>query len=904
MTDFKKIADKWQKRWEKARLFSVKEDRKKKKYYVLEMFPYSSGKLHMGHVRNYSIGDAFARFKRMQGYNVLYPMGYDSFGLPAENAAIEGKASPKSWTEARIKEMKQQQKQLGYSYDWAREITTSLSEYYRWNQWIFLQFLKKDLAYKKKSKVNWCPKCKTVLANEQVKQGRCWRCESEVGEKDLEQWFFRITKYADELLADLEKLKEWPERVKVMQKNWIGRKQWIDIDYELEGTGRKITVSTTRPDTNFGATFVVIAPEHPLLSKEEGLVPPKHRKDVDKYIEYAKKKTEEERVMEGAKKTSAFTGLYCINKLTNRRMPIWVTDFVLMSVGTGIVVAVPGHDIRDFEFAKEFGLPIIRVVVGSDGDRSEITRREQVQEEEGTMVNSDFLNGLDIHTATEKIMNYFEERGEGRRIIRYRIRDWLISRQRFWGTPIPIIYCDRCGIVPVPEKELPVELPNPKKAKFTGSGNPLATVKEFVETKCPKCKGKARMETDTMDTFVDSSWYFLRYCSPKEKKALFDKRAVDYWMPVDQYIGGIEHAIMHLLYARFFCKALRDLGLVKVDEPFTRLLAQGMVLKDSLKMSKSYGNVVEPGEIINKYGPDTARLFILFASLPTKELEWSDKGVEASFRFLNRVNKLVMDNRKNISLKKINEKNLTAKDKLILSKTHRTIKKVTEELNKFRLNYAVASIMTFVDRLQKYESQNKEVFGFAVSNLLLMLAPFAPHLCEELWEKIGCKRFISITEWPKYDEKKIDKKAEQAEELVKVIREDIIKIKQLSGISKPRKIIIYISPAWKWKALTLIIGAVEEKPDFSKAIGAVMEDEKIRKRGKETEVFVKQVIGKLGEFSKATAIDEFKALTESKGLFEKEFNCPVLIEKAEETSIDPANKARNALPLKPAIYLE
>src|SRR3989338_6399037 len=502
MVDLGKIAKKWQKKWEEKEIFRVKEDPKKKKFFALEMFPYPSNKLHMGHLRNYSIGDALARYKRMQGFNVLYPMGYDAFGLPAENAAIQHGIQPDKWTLTNIGTIRQQQKEMGFSYDWSKEVITCKENYYKWNQWIFLKFYEKGLAYKKKAAVNWCPSCNTVLANEQVEDGRCWRCHNEVTEKMLEQWFFKITNYADELLDDIEKLEHWPERVKTMQKNWIDRKEWIDIDYEIEGTDKKVAVATTRPDTNFGATFIVIAPEHPLLSKESNLISPKYRKIVDEYIEKSKKETVEERVKGGIKKTGAFTGLYCINNLTKKGMPVWVADFVLMSVGTGIVVGVPGHDIRDFDFAKEFKLPIVRVVVGPDGDTSEITRREQVQEEAGTMINSDFLNGLEIHEAKNKIMDYLEEKKWGRRAIRYKLRDWLISRQRYCGTPIPIIYCEKCGVVSVPYEELPVKLPKPEKCKFTGKGNPLETCREFVETKCPKCRGKAKRETDTMDPFL------------------------------------------------------------------------------------------------------------------------------------------------------------------------------------------------------------------------------------------------------------------------------------------------------------------------------------------------------------------------------------------------------------------
>ncbi len=812
MADFNKVAKKWQKKWEEKGIFKVREDSKKKKFYCLEMYPYPSATLHMGHLRNYSIGDCLARYKRMKGFNVLYPMGYDAFGLPAENAAIKSKIDPEKWTMDNIKAIKKQQQSMGLSYDWSRQIQSCTEDYYKWNQWIFLKFFEKGLTYKKESNVNWCDDCNTVLANEQVHDGKCWRCGNEIYEKELEQWFFKITKYADELLNDLKKLEHWPEKVKIMQENWIGKKEWIDIDYEIEGTGKKVTVSTTRPDTNFGATFVVVAPEHPILSKENNLIPSKYRKAVDDYTEHTKRKTEEERVTESDKKTGVFTGLYCVNQLTKKRMPMWVTDFVLMSVGTGIVVGVPGHDRRDFEFAQEFSLPVIRVVVGTDGDRSEITKKEQVQEEHGIMVNSGFLNGLDIHAATKKVMDYIEEKKWGRRTIRYRLRDWLISRQRYWGTPIPIIYCEKCGLVPVSEKDLPVKLP--KNVKFTGKGNPLETSKEFVDCKCPKCKGKARRETDTMDTFVDSSWYFLRYCSPDEKKLPFVKDRVNYWMPVDQYVGGIEHAVMHLLYARFFTKALRDLGLHKINEPFSRLLCQGMVIKDGAKMSKSLGNVVDPTDIMNKYGPDTARLFILFAASPEKELEWSDKGVNGVYRFINKV----YDMQKKVSSAKADAK--------ILNKVHRTIKDVEDNIDNFEYHKAIVYLYGYVDYINSYGKIPKEAF----EALLLLLSPFTPHLCEELWEKIGNKGLISSAKWPEFDSRKINEKIEKEEQLVESTVGDIRNILKLVK-AEPKKVYLYVIPNEK-KMFLENKNSLEKATSLGFEIYAVNDKEKYDPDGK------------------------------------------------------------------------
>jgi len=902
MVDLGKIAKKWQKKWEEKEIFRVKEDPKKKKFFALEMFPYPSNKLHMGHLRNYSIGDALARYKRMQGFNVLYPMGYDAFGLPAENAAIQHGIQPDKWTLTNIGTIRQQQKEMGFSYDWSKEVITCKENYYKWNQWIFLKFYEKGLAYKKKAAVNWCPSCNTVLANEQVEDGRCWRCHNEVTEKMLEQWFFKITNYADELLDDIEKLEHWPERVKTMQKNWIDRKEWIDIDYEIEGTDKKVAVATTRPDTNFGATFIVIAPEHPLLSKESNLISPKYRKIVDEYIEKSKKETVEERVKGGIKKTGAFTGLYCINNLTKKGMPVWVADFVLMSVGTGIVVGVPGHDIRDFDFAKEFKLPIVRVVVGPDGDTSEITRREQVQEEAGTMINSDFLNGLEIHEAKNKIMDYLEEKKWGRRAIRYKLRDWLISRQRYWGTPIPIIYCEKCGTVPVPFENLPVKLPLPEKCKFTGKGNPLETCREFVETKCPKCHGKARRDTDTMDTFVDSSWYFLRYCSPEYEKGPFDKEAAGYWMPVDQYIGGIEHAILHLLYARFFIKALRDLGLANVDEPFARLLTQGMVIKDGAKMSKSLGNVVDPAEIYNKYGPDTARLFILFAALPEKELDWNDKGVNGSFRFLNKVYTLIEENSKNISLRRYDGHKLSSHDRYVLSRTHTTIKNVTGYFENFEFSLAIGRIMEFVDVLQKYKEKHEGVFGEAVKSLALIMLPFTPHLSEEIWHLIKAGGFASMQKWPSFDESKVDKKAEAIAELPDNTRKDIIEILRLANIEKPKKITLIVAEKWKYDLMESLIEETAKTRSHAEIMKAIMSTD-LKAHGQEISKLVPKLLNDASKIPRIVLDQglELDSLNDASKGYEKEFKCKVEV-RASENSKEP--KAKNALPGKAAILVE
>ncbi len=772
--NFKKIEKKWQDKWERKKVFQVKEG-KKKKFYVLEMFAYPSGSgLHMGHAFNYTIGDIYARFKRLQGFNVLYPTGYDSLGLPAENAAIKAGTHPKKYTEKAISNFISQQKSLGLSYDWSRMFATHDPFYYKWDQWIFLKMFEKGLAYRKKAPVNFCRKCDTVLANEQVHNGRCWRhTDTEVEEKLLEQWFFKITDYASELY-DTSKLKGWPEDVKTMQKNWINEKEWIDIDYEVVGSKKKITVSTTRPDTNFGATFIVMAPEHPLLSKEEGLIPEEYRKLIDDYAKEAKKKTEEERIEEGTKKTGVFTGLYCLNQLTGKKMPIWITDFVLMSVGTGAVVGVPGHDVRDFEFAKKFELPVIRVVVGKDGDKSEITRKEQVQEEEGIMINSSFLDGLDVHKATKKIMDYIEKKGWGRRTVRYRLKDWLISRQRYWGTPIPIIYCKKCGIVSVPEKELPVKLP--EKVKF-GKGNPLETAKSWAEVKCPKCKGEARRETDTMDTFVNSSWYFLRYTNSKNNNRIFDKKKVDYWMPIDQYIGGKEHACMHLIYFRFYTKFLKDLSLLKMDEPALKLFNQGMVCgPDGAVMSKSKGNIINPLEVINRYSTDILRLYLVSTAGPDKDFIWSEKGVQGSLRFISKV----VDFFNRVEIGKSSRK--------IESRVNKAIKEITSDIENFKYNLAVIKLRGLFESIEKEREINKK----NLESFLKLLHPFCPHITEELWESLGGKCFISLESWPKADEKKIDEKFEEQDKAVEKLKEDINNIKKITG--KEGKIYVYVLP--------------------------------------------------------------------------------------------------------------
>ena len=725
---FREIEEKWQRIWEEKRVFNVTPDPKRKKYYLLEMFPYPSGKIHMGHVRNYTIGDVAARFKLMQGYNVLHPMGFDAFGQPAENAAIKNKTKPDIWTHKCVDEMREELKKMGFSYDWEREVSTCEADYYKWNQWIFLKMFERDLAYKKASSVNWCSSCQTTLANEEVIDGECWRCHEKVKQKELEQWYLKITEYKERLLEDLKQLEHWPERVLAMQSNWIGRSQGLEIYFRLKDSDRTIPVFTTRADTIFGATYIVLAPEHSLV--KEIIKGKPQEKEVLKFIDKVTKESTLVREAADVRKEGIFSGAYAINPVNNETIPIWVADYVLMEYGTGAIMAVPTHDSRDFLFAKEHGLSM-RIVI--QGPKS-LTEMAEAFEGDGIQVNSAQFDGLPNQEAKIKIAEWMEKEGIGKIKTHWRLRDWLISRQRYWGTPIPIIYCAKCGIVPVPYEDLPVKLP--AEAPFTGEGgNPLGKVKEFVNTTCPKCGSHARRETDTMTTFFDSSWYFLRFCSPKYEKDPFDRKELNYWMTVDQYIGGIEHAILHLLYSRFFIKFFKDLGMVDFAEPFNRLLTQGMVLKDGEVMSKSKGNIVDLDSIIKKYGADALRLFILFAAPPETELEWDDRGIEGAFKFLNRVWRI--------------QENLKEKAEPDLVRVmHKTIKKVSEDTVDFKFNTAIASLMEFTNAIYQ-TGADKEVF----KNLVLLLSPIAPHFAEELWQILGNKDGIVKAEWPKYDPK-------------------------------------------------------------------------------------------------------------------------------------------------------
>ncbi len=746
------VEAKWQQRWETEKSFKADEASEKKKFYLLEMFPYPSGKIHMGHVRNYSIGDVVARFKRMRGFNVLHPMGWDAFGMPAENAAIQNNCHPAAWTYENMAYMRGQLKRMGFSYDWDRELATCDVEYYRWEQQIFLQMYERGLAYKKTSFVNWCPTCETVLANEQVEDGGCWRCDSDVKQKELDQWFFRITDYAEELLDWTNRLPGWPERVMTMQRNWIGKSFGCEITFPLEGEEEGITVFTTRQDTLYGATFMSLAPEHPLA---ERITTPERREAVTAFVEKIARTDRVRRTAEEFEKEGVWTGAFCTNPLTGCRMPVYLANFVLMEYGTGAVMAVPAHDQRDFEFARKYDIPI-RVVIQPDGEILDPATMTEAFTEVGTMVNSDRFNGMRSDAAKESLADHLAGEGVGKKTVNFRLRDWGISRQRYWGNPIPIIYCDICGAVPVPLADLPVTLP--RDVTFTGEGgSPLAQLDSFVTVPCPVCGLSSRRETDTMDTFVQSSWYFLRYCCPDFTDGPLDKKRTGYWMSVDQYIGGIEHAVLHLLYARFFTKVLRDLGYVTVDEPFLNLLTQGMVIKDGAKMSKSKGNVVDPNGLVERYGADTARLFSLFAAPPEKDLDWSDQGVEGSYRFINRVWKLVFETLPfTTKAPALDPEKLTAEGKGLRRLLHKTIRRVTDDVEgRFHFNTAIAAIMEMVNGLNAFEAKNDPrngaVLREAMSSLVIMLAPFIPHAAEELWEGLGETVSLSQVSWPSWD---------------------------------------------------------------------------------------------------------------------------------------------------------
>ena len=759
------IEKKWQKYWEEHNTFHTSDESDKPKYYALSMFPYPSGKLHMGHVRNYTITDVIARFKRMQGFNVLHPIGWDSFGLPAENAAMKHGANPAEWTDENIAYMTKQLKMLGLSYDWDREVTTCKPEYYKWTQWLFLQLYKKGLAYKKEAAVNWCDKCATVLANEQVIDGKCWRCDSVVEKKYLSQWFLKITDYADVLLKDLDKLTGWGDNVKTMQANWIGKSEGAIFRFKVVENDLEIPVYTTRPDTVHGITYLVVAPEYKDIEK---LTTPENKDAVEQYRANARKLTEIERLSTDRVKTGVPLGTHAINPFTNEKFPLWTADYALAEYGTGAVMAVPTHDERDFAFAKKYNLPM-KIVIASEEMKKNIKDINKIYSadevplkeaytEEGTLVNSNEFDGIKNTEAKKAITQYSVDNGFGEFKTQFRLRDWLVSRQRYWGAPIPVVYCDKCGIQPVSEDSLPVLLPEDVDFSVVGK-SPITTSKTFRDTTCPVCGGHAVRETDTMDTFMCSSWYYLRYADAKNSEKCFDKELVDKWLPVDQYVGGIEHAILHLLYSRFFTHALHDLGLVGFDEPFKNLLTQGMVLKDGSKMSKSKGNTVDPDEIFENYGADTARTFILSDSPPARDFDWSDAGVEGCYKFLNRVWRMISANEDKISLDYVIPENRTKVNDDLVRTVHIAIKGITNDIaNDFQFNTVISkyreltnSISDWVGKAQ-WNDEDKSVFSFAIVSLLKLMAPVAVHLTEEVWTQLGAKTSIHDEKWCEYDE--------------------------------------------------------------------------------------------------------------------------------------------------------
>ncbi|MEE9525309.1 MAG: leucine--tRNA ligase [Candidatus Woesearchaeota archaeon] len=880
MADFKKIQAKWQKKWAEKKVFKVKEDPKMPKYYCLEMFPYPSGSgLHMGHAFNYSIGDSYARFKRMSGFNVLYPMGYDSFGLPAENAAIKAKIHPRKHTEKTIKRFIEQQKELGLSYDWDRMLSTCEPEYYKWNQYFFLKFMEKGLVYRKEAPVNWCPKCKTVLANEQVHDGKCWRHEdTEVDQKMLEQWFIKTTEYADELFEDIPKL-QWPDRIKTMQKNWIGKSHGLMEEWPVEGMNLKLKTFTTEPHTTYGASFMVLAPEHPLVL--ELVKGTKYEKEAKNFIKKCKRFRIEDPTNTEKQKEGFFIGKYVLNHLNRRKMPLYIANFAIMDYGTGIVKCTPTHDQRDYEFAKKYDLGFYPVIEPPN-EKLDPKKMKQAYTDltVGKMVDAGKFTGMDAKEAKIAVADYTVKIGHGEKTVNYKLRDWLVSRQRYWGTPIPVIHCAKCGLVPVSEKDLPILLP--EKVKF-GEGNPLLSSKEFVEVKCPTCKGDARRETDTMDTFYDSSWYFLRYCDNKNKKAPFDKKKVKYWMPVDQYIGGAEHACMHLIYARFFTKALRDLKYVNFDEPFTKLFNQGMLHgDDGHVMSKSRGNVVLPEEVGDKYGIDTARFFLMSIASPDKDLEWSDQGIEGSARFMKRL------------FAYFDSVKIGKSSKKVESKLNKAIKGVTEDIEEFRYNLAIIKIRELFDALEE------EVSKKTLENFLKLLHPFCPHFTEEFWEKIGNKPFITLAGWPKYDESKIDLKAEEIEKFIEGVVGDVRRVLKLVGNDKPEEIILFVSNEWKYKFMDKIKQEMEKTRNIGELIKKTMD----KKHGKDISAMIPRLVkdpAKIPEIvlDQKTEVD---ALKKNLTILKKEFGTENIAVFTADESHEP--KAKQAMPGKPAILIK
>ncbi|MGV8151352.1 MAG: class I tRNA ligase family protein [Candidatus Woesearchaeota archaeon] len=1023
MPDFKAIQDKWQKKWEEDEVFKVKEDKHRKKFYCLEMFPYPSASfLHMGHVRNYSIGDAIARFKRLNGYNVLYPMGYDSFGLPAENAAKKQKIHPREYTENSIKHITRYLKELGLSYDWSRMIATHRPEYYKWNQYFFIKFYEKGLVYRKKAPVNFCPSCNTVLANEEVEKGKCWRCENDVIQKELDQWFFKTTAYTEELLNDIQKL-NWSDKIKAIQENWIGKSAGLMVNFKLDDE-TPFPIFTTRPDTIYGVTFMVIALNHPKLMN---IIHEPYKKTVMEFMKEIKDAQDKEDTS-FLEKNGVFTGRYVINPLTNEKVPLYAGNFVVADYATGAIMAVPAHDQRDFEFAKKYNIPIKEVIapniilsgknapkenveilnrktvtaivehwdenkfltiketdnqilvgggiekgetpeeaiarelkeetgyinfdikkrisnnlfaydhrisknknqktedvvfyiklnndkkISSEADtnkhkivwinKNDLTNtitfdhhqlmcklflnKEEAYTSDGVLVNSDSFNGLSNDEAIDKISEFVEKKGLGKRTINYKLKDWLISRQRYWGTPIPMIHCEKCGIVPIPEKDLPLRLPD--DVEFNDKGNPLLTSKTFIDTTCPKCDGKARRETDTMGGFMDSSWYFLRYCSPETEDKPFDKESVHYWMPVNQYIGGIEHAVGHLIYSRFFTKALRDMKMLDIDEPFDSLFNQGIVYKDGHKMSKSFGNIVTQDYIASKYGIDTARLFMLFVASPDKEMEWSDKGVEGTFKFLNKVYKLYTEEYPIIN---------NSKDNYLISKKNILIRDVTNAIREFKLNTAVITLIDFVNYLYDVrENISKEIFSECLREFSIILNPFAPHLSEEIYSLINGQGYSSKASWPEYREELIDDKLHYLEEMLDNTRKDILSVLELAKIENPAEIKLIVSDDWKYSLYKIVKEKSLITRNSSEIIKEIMHTD-LKKHGQEIMKLVPKLIDKLPS-QILDSETEYEFLKDNINTISKIYKCNVRIEKAASST---EQKSKNASPGKPAIVV-
>ncbi len=923
----REIEKKWQDRWKKENIFKVEMDTKKEKYYILEMYPYPSGKLHMGHLRNYTIGDSFTRFKRMNGCNVLYPMGYDSFGMPAENAAIDEGANPEEWTDRNISIMKSQQKSIGLSYDWSREIYSHDPNYYHWDQWFFLKMLEKGLAYRQESYVNWCDKCVTVLANEQAQGGKCWRCNSDVEQKFLTQWFLKIRDYADELLDGLDTV-EWPEKVKIMQRNWIGRSEGSIIRFPIVGEDRTIDIFTTRPDTLYGVTFMIFAPEHPWV--RDWVKGTEYENEFEELYNEVMKEDKFKRTDLEAEKKGMFIGKYCINPMTKEEVPVYISNFVIYEYGAGAVMAVPAHDQRDFEFAKKYNIPIKIVIQPFDYEIS-VDKMTRAYEADGVLVNSEEFNGMANRNAINVITEKLDKMRMGNATVNYKLRDWGISRQRYWGCPIPVIYCNDCGTVSVPYEDLPVLLP--KDVKFTGKGNPLETSESFINTKCPKCGKPGKRETDTMDTFIDSSWYFFAFCDPPRPEFEvfpYRKEVVNYWGNVDQYIGGIEHAVMHLIYARFFTKVARDLDLHKFDEPFQRLLTQGMINKahpycpkcdafamraemndetckrcgtkyvlKSVKMSKSYGNTVSPEEVVGKYGADAARFFILFGASPEKGLEWSDQGVSFAFKFVSGLWSLFLDS----DMKKRSERNVN--DELIEYQLHKTIQLVTENMNKIAIRDAINEIIQFVSNLRVYKINSviEELFKSCQEYLLLLLHPFIPHITEELWEKTGHENLLSLAKWPDYNKDFITEENDYKWKLMNNTIDDIKSIVQVLKEKEINTIKLIIADEWKYDLFSIFMPLTEKTKNQGEIMKEIMKNDNMKKYGKEISKIIGNVLKNIGGYSKTLldAKSEKQFFEDIKANVKQKFECEVEIFLEKE--IDES-KAKQALPGKPGIIIQ